>query len=141
MNRKLSQLFIVALFSTLFVAKSWAEVVVIVNPSVSATVSTKDISRIFLGKSKSLPGGHKVKPLSLSDGNAARDEFKEKVLKKSNSQLKSYWSKLIFTGKGQPPKELGSDADMIAKISSDPGSIGYISKESVTDAVKVLASF
>jgi len=141
MNRKLSQLFIVALFSMFFVAKSWAEIVVIVNPSVSATVSAKDISRIFLGKSKSLPGGHKVKPLSLSDGNAARDEFNEKVLKKSNSQLKSYWSKLIFTGKGQPPKELGSDADMIAKISSDPGSIGYISKESVTDAVKVLVSF
>jgi ABC-type phosphate transport system substrate-binding protein len=141
MNNKLSQLFIVALFSTLFVAKSWAEVVVIVNPSVSASVSTKDISRIFLGKSKSLPGGHKVKPLSLSEGNAARDEFNEKVLKKSSSQLKSYWSKLIFTGKGQPPKELGSDADMIAKVSSDAGSIGYISKESVTDAVKVLASF
>ena len=141
MNRKLSQLFVVALFSTFFVAKSWAEVVVIVNPSVSATVSAKDISRIFLGKSKSLPGGHKVKPLSLSDGNAARDEFNEKVLKKSNSQLKSYWSKLIFTGKGQPPKELGSDADMIAKISSDPGGIGYISKESVTDTVKVLVSF
>lgn len=141
MNRKLSQLFIVALFSTFFVAKSWAEVVVIVNPSVSAAVSAKDISRIFLGKSKSLPGGHKVKPLSLSDGNAARDEFNEKVLKKSNSQLKSYWSKLIFTGKGQPPKELGSDADMVNQVSSDPGSIGYISKENVTDAVKVLATF
>ena len=141
MNRKLSPMIIAVLFSTLFVAKSWAEVVVIVHPSVSATASAKDISRIFLGKSKSLPGGHKVKPVSLSNGNSARDEFNEKVLKKSNSQLKSYWSKLIFTGKGQPPKELGSAADVVTKVSSDPGSIGYVSKESVTDAVKVLASF
>ncbi len=141
MNSKLFKLIIAALFSTLFVANSWAEVVVIVHPSVSDTASVKDISRVFLGKSKSLPGGHKVKPVGLASGNSARDEFNEKVLKKSDSQLKSYWSKLIFTGKGQPPKELGSDADVITKVSSDPGSIGYISKESVTDAVKVLANF
>ena len=141
MKNKFSPFIIAALFSTLFVAKSWADVAVIVHPSVTATASAKDISRVFLGKSKSLPGGHKVKPVGLSDGNSARDEFNEKVLKKSNSQLKSYWSKLIFTGKGQPPKELGSDADMVNQVSSDPGSIGYISKENVTDAVKVLATF
>ena len=141
MNSKLPQLIIAALFSILFVAKSWAEVAVIVHPSVSATASVKDISRVFLGKSKSLPGGHKVKPVGQSVGSTAREEFNKKVLKKSNSQLKSYWSKRIFTGKGQPPKALGSDADVIAKVSSDPGSIGYISKDSVTDSVKVLASF
>lgn len=141
MNISLFRLVVVVLLSSVFVAKSWAEVVVIVHPSVSDSASSKDISRIFLGKSKSLPGGQKVTPISLAEGNAATDEFNDKVLGKSASQLKSYWSKLIFTGKGQPPSELGSDADVVAKVSADPNSIGYVSPASVTDGVKVLATF
>jgi ABC-type phosphate transport system substrate-binding protein len=141
MNISLFRLVVAVLLSSVFIVNSWAEVVVIVHPSIIDSASKKDVSRIFLGKSKSLPGGQMVKPVSLSEGNAARDEFNEKVLKKSDSQLKSYWSKLIFTGKGQPPKELNSDADVVAKVSSDPKSIGYISPASVTDAVKVLATF
>jgi len=141
MNISLFRLVVVVLLSSVFAVNSWAEVAVIVHPSVADSASNKDISRIFLGKSKSLPGGQKVTPISLAEGNAATDEFNDKVLGKSASQLKSYWSKLIFTGKGQPPTELGSDADVVAKVSSDPNSIGYVSSASVTDAVKVLATF
>ncbi|UZE97977.1 type 2 periplasmic-binding domain-containing protein [Alkalimarinus alittae] len=135
------KLIVAVLFSSFFVAQSWAEVAVIVHPSVADTASEKDISRIFLGKSKSLPGGQKVTPVTLPEGNAARDEFNDKVLGKSDSQLKSYWSKLVFTGKGQPPSELASDADVVAAVAADPGSIGYVSSASVTDGVKVLATF
>lgn len=141
MNISTFKLFMTVLLSSLLSASVFAEVAVVVHPSVSDSASKKQISRVFLGKSKKLPGGQKVTPVALSEGNAARDEFNDKVLGKSDSQLKSYWSKLIFTGKGQPPSELDSDADVVAKVSSDPGTIGYISQESVTDAVKVLATF
>lgn len=141
MNSRVSKLVAAALLSSVFSASSWAEVAVIVHPSVKATATEKDISRIFLGKSKSLPGGHKVVPVSLSEGNATRDEFNEKVIGKSDSQLKSYWSKLIFTGKGQPPKEFESDADVISQVSSDPESIGYVDSTSVTDGVSVIGTF
>ncbi|WP_250655865.1 phosphate ABC transporter substrate-binding protein [Alkalimarinus coralli] len=141
MNISTFKLFMTVLLSSLLSASVFADVAVVVHPSVSDSASKKQISRIFLGKSKKLPGGQKVTPIALSEGNAARDEFNDKVLGKSDSQLKSYWSKLIFTGKGQPPSELDSDADVVAKVSSDPGTIGYISQESVTDAVKVLATF
>lgn len=141
MNTRMFKLFVAVLLSSVFVSQSWAEVAVIVHPSVATEASKKDISRVFLGKSKSLPGGAKVSPVSLSEGNAARDEFNDKVLGKSDSQLKSYWSKLVFTGKGQPPSELASDADVVAKVAADPGTIGYVSSGSVTDGVKVLAKF
>lgn len=141
MNNHLFKLVFVALLSLACAANSWAEVSVIVHPSISDSASKKDISRIFLGKSKALPGGHKVTPISLSEGNSARDEFNEVVLRKSDSQLKSYWSKLIFTGKGQPPSELENDAAAVDKVASDPNSIGYVDSASVTDTVKVLATF
>jgi hypothetical protein len=85
-----------------------AEVAIIAHPSINETVSLDDLNRIFLGKAKALSSGHKIIPLNLVEGNATRKEFNNKVLRKTDSQLKAYWSKLIFTGKGQPPKELAS---------------------------------
>jgi hypothetical protein len=67
--------------------------------------------------------------------------FNEKILNKTSSQMKAYWSKLVFTGKGTPPKELLSDKEVIDLVSKNPNMIGYIQKESVTAAVKVVATF
>lgn len=118
-----------------------ADVTVIVHPSVASSASADDISRLFLGKRKTLSDGYKVIPLNLSEGNAVRSEFNDKVLGKSDSQLKSYWSKLIFTGKGQPPKEFDSEAEIIKMVKDNPNMIGYVSSGSVTADVKALGSF
>jgi ABC-type phosphate transport system substrate-binding protein len=118
-----------------------AEVAIVVHPSVTDTINKEDLSRVFLGKAKSLDGGHKVTPLNLPEGNATREEFNDKVLGKNDSQLKSYWSKLIFTGKGQPPKEIGSDREVKQLIAADSGLIGYIDAASVDDSVKVLVKY
>lgn len=119
----------------------WAEVSVIVHPSVAESASASDIERLYLGKTKSLSGGTRVEPLNLAKGNAARDEFNQKVLKKSDSQLKSYWSRLVFTGKAQPPKEVTSEAEAIKLVASDPKAIAYVNSAAVSSEVKVIASF
>ena len=63
------------------------------------------------------------------------------MLNKSGSQLKSYWSKLVFTGKGTPPKVVANDAEVISLISANPNLIGYIDAAAVTGTVKVIAKF
>lgn len=123
-----------------FSALVCAEVAVIVHPSVAASASANDIERLFLGKTKSL-GGTKLVPLNLDKGTPARDEFNEKVLKKSDSQLKSYWSRLVFTGKAQPPKTVASEAEAVQLVSTNPNMIAYVSNAAVSADVKVLASF
>ena len=80
-------------------------------------------------------------PIYLAQGHDARGEFNKKALGKSSSQLKAYWSKLIFTGKGTPPDALGSVEDVIAKVAADPSAIAYIDAGSVTDAVKVVKNY
>mgnify|MGYP003304439421 CR=1 FL=1 len=119
---------------------AWSEVSIIVHPSADVTASGADIAKLYLGKSKSL-AGTKVIPINLESGNAARDEFNGTVLKKSDSQLKSYWSRLVFTGKAQPPKDVGSEADAIELVKNNPNMIGYVSSGAVVDGVKVIASF
>lgn len=119
-----------------------AETAVIVSSSnANASVNTTSISKIFLGKSKSFPDGSQATPIDHNDGTPTREAFNDKVLGKSASQLKSYWSRLIFTGKGTPPKQYASDAEVKAAVSSDPSLIGYIDASAVDDTVKVVHKF
>lgn len=118
-----------------------ADVVVVVHPSNNASFDKSSISKLFLGKAKSFDDGNQAVPINQAEGTNTRDTFNSTVLSKSGSQLKAYWSKLVFTGKGSPPKEVASDAEVIDLISKNPSMIGYIDSASLTDAVKSVGSF
>lgn len=118
-----------------------AEVAVIVHPSNTASLNPEAIAQIYLGRSKSFPDGKAALPLGQPEGSKTTEQFNQKVLNKSGSQIKAYWSKLVFTGKGTPPKEINSDAEVLDLVSQNPSVIGYVDKASVTDKVKVLAIF
>lgn len=132
---------VITLSTTMTVTSAMAEVAVIVHPSNAATVDQAEITRLFTGRGTTFSSGGKATPLNLAESAAARGEFDSKVLSKSSSQMKAYWSKLVFTGKGTPPKELNSDADMKAAVAADPTAIGYIDAAAVDGSVKVLAKF
>ena len=118
-----------------------AAVAVVVHPSNTAALNAEEISKIYLGRSKSFPDGKAAIPLAQADGTGATATFNEKVLNKTGSQIKAYWSKLVFTGKGTPPKELGTDQEVIELVSQNPSVIGYVDKSAVTASVKVVATF
>lgn len=119
-------------------AAAQAEVAVIVNPGNGASLSAEDVQRLFLGKLKSFPGGSEATPVNQKEGQPAREQFNQAVLNKSESQLKAYWSQLVFTGKGTPPKELDNDDAIKALVASTPGAIGYIDAAKVDGSVKVV---
>ncbi|HSC67468.1 MAG TPA: phosphate ABC transporter substrate-binding protein [Cellvibrio sp.] len=117
----------------------WAEVAVIVHPSAGFDALTEDdVARLFLGKSKSFPAGSPAVPVNQNEGSAARDKFNEAICKKNASQYKAYWSQLVFTGKGTPPKDAGDDAAVKAVVAANANSIGYIDSSAVDASVKVV---
>lgn len=109
-----------------------AEVAVIVNPAASVAPTQSDVANIFLGKDKSLKG------VDQKDWTPTKDKFYSAVASKNELQLKSYWSGLVFTGKGQPLTSVTDDAAVVAKVSAEADAIGYVDKGAVTDKVKVL---
>ncbi|WP_166376964.1 phosphate ABC transporter substrate-binding protein [Pseudoalteromonas sp. Z9A4] len=119
---------------------AFADIAVIINPSNINTVDTDTIKKIYLGKSKSFSNGDKVNPVD-QDGTSVADEFNDKVVGKSSSQLNAYWSKLIFTGKGTPPEKLASDQAVIDFVAANNDAIGYIDSAKVSDKIKVIATF
>ena len=131
---------LILVLATIFFAGQVQAVTVIVHPSNAASLDKSAISRIFLGKAKSFPGGGPAVPITLDEGTAGSEAFNGNVLNKSASQLKAYWSKLVFTGKGTPPKSVANDAEMIALISANPNMIGFI-EGSGDGSVKVVGQF
>mgnify|MGYP005989150507 CR=1 FL=1 len=120
---------------------SYADVSVVVNTANGNAISDSDISRLFLGKLKKFSDGESAKPVNSKSDAAARIEFEKKVLNKSSSQIKAYWSKRVFSGKGKPPKEVADDAAVLVFVAANPGAIGYISSSNVNDSVKVVKTF
>ena len=113
------------------VAHADSAVVVVVNPA--APNLTKDqVADLFLGKSKSL------KPLDLPNSAPAKADFYRLVTGHDLAQVKATWSRLLFTGQGQPPKELPDAAAVKKAVAADPKAIGYIAKSEVDDSVKVV---
>lgn len=120
---------------------TFADIAVIVHPSNSNAMDASAISRLFLGKSKKFPDGTVAIPLNQIESSTATVQFNSKALKKSSSQLKAYWSKLVFTGKGSPPKSVDNNGAVLELVSSNPNIIGYIDSNELTDKVKVLTTF
>jgi hypothetical protein len=57
---------------------------------------------------------------------------------RSAAQLRATWARITFTGKGTPPKELKSDADVKAFVAADPKAIGYVDASAVDGSVKAV---
>lgn len=115
-----------------------AGVVVIVSAdSTIEQLNKGDVSDIFLAKKSAFPNGASAVPVDQVENSADRETFHEMVTGMSGRQLKSYWSKLVFSGKGEPPKEV-SDAEIVSEVAADPSKIGYVDSSRVTDSVRVV---
>ena len=144
MTKKLKPLIMKNAFAVaLLLASGWAQaqVAVIVNPKNAATTMTADqVASIFLGKSTTLPSGATAVALDQSESAAVREQFYTKVTSKQAAQVKAAWSRLVFSGKGTPPKEMASSAEVKKFVAGNPDAIGYIEKSAVDASVKVVLS-
>lgn len=115
-----------------------AEHVIVVSSKSAVGTLTKDqIADIYLGNSKEFPGGGQALPLLLASG-SVRSEFFDKVLSKNEAQAKAIWSRLVFSGKGSAPREVGDSAEILKLIAANPNCIGIIEKSAVNSSVKVV---
>jgi ABC-type phosphate transport system substrate-binding protein len=140
LSNKITGIFLFSLL--LGSASTYAETAIIVSKSnANTSMDSSTVSRIYLGKLSKFSNGEPAVPVDQSEGSATRDAFNGSVLGKSSSQLKAYWSRLIFTGKGTPPKEVGDDAAVKKLVAANPNMIGYIDSAAVDDTVKVVLTF
>jgi TonB family protein len=114
------------------------EVKVIANPSVGVeSISVAELKGIFLLQRKALKDGNSVEPVLQKSG-PTHDAFLHQYLNRDSEEIRIYYQGLVFTGKGSMPKQLESDADVVAYVARTRGAIGYIGSTSPTEGVRVI---
>lgn len=121
------------------VTTAHAEVVAVVSARSPINLLTQaQIADLFLGRLTRLPDGTVAVPLDQPEGSAARDEFYLRMAGKSPAQLKAFWSKLIFTGRGRPPKSLSDSSEILKAVRDNPAAIGYVDRKYADPTVRIL---
>ena len=134
----MKKLLIIAMFVLLGTAVK-AQVVIIANKSVSAgSINKSKLADIYTLSIKNWDNGDKIVVFDLKNDGDVKDKFYG-YLGKSNSDFKKIWMKAQLTGEGFAPEALGSDGEVLKRVSSTQGAIGYVSKGAANSSVKVLA--
>ncbi len=117
---------------------SFQVIVHVDNPTPS--MSRAEVSRLLLKKVSRWSFGTKpsAHPVDQAQGTAIREAFSLKIHKRKSSAVRSYWQQRIFSGRGVPPPEASSDAEVVEFVRDDLGGIGYVSKAAVLEGVKTL---
>jgi ABC-type phosphate transport system substrate-binding protein len=117
----------------------WAEEVAVVSAkSTVTTLRRNQLAEIFLGKTAHFPNGTQAVPIDQSEGTPARDEFYTWITGKSAAQMKAYWSRIIFTGRGQPPRSVPNSTEARKLVAANPNAIGYIEPKLVDETLRVV---
>ena len=129
------------------VAETVSATVGIANSQVVAITSTTydpgDVSRntlraIFLMRYAKWDDGMPVKVYVFSDTDPNHEMFTKEILRFLPRQLRQAWDRQVFSGLGQYPEQVFSVQDMLNKVKTTPGSVGYISMQEVTKDVRIL---
>lgn len=116
-----------------------ADLVVIVSARAPVTTMRPDqVADIFLSESNRFPDGSEATPVDQQIATAFRDEFYEKLTHRSPALMRAYWTKMIFTGRGQPPREAPGNAGVKKLVAENPGLIGYIDRSALDATVRAV---
>jgi ABC-type phosphate transport system substrate-binding protein len=116
-----------------------AETVVIVAADQPlASLSAEQVGDLFLGKIGSRSAGTHLVPVDQAENTAVRDEFYRKLVGKDAAQLTAYRARMLFTGRGEPPRESGDNEAVKRLVAANAGLIGYIDRSAMDASVKAL---
>ncbi len=114
-------------------------VVIICNKNVSeSSLSKTDVKQIFLGQKSQWSDGSSISIMTLKKGDTHK-QFCKTFTRKSTSQFRAYWKKMVFTGKGQNPPTVATEKELIEFVIKTEGAVGYLSTQNVSDLVKTLS--
>lgn len=113
---------------------------IIVHPAnPAARIARTEVVAIFLKTAYRWSDGPLVMPVEPRRNSPLREKFSMDFYGKPASAMTLYWNQKIFSGKGFPPLEKATDAEIVAYVKSTVGSIGYVSASADVSGVKVLA--
>jgi ABC-type phosphate transport system substrate-binding protein len=93
---------------------------------------------IFAMRQTRWPDGMPVRVFVLPDDNPVNSAFCKEILNLYPYQLRQTWDRQVYSGTGQAPTIVGTEKEMVERVASTSGAIGYVRKVKPHDAVRVI---
>lgn len=98
----------------------------IVNNALPHQPISRNEVRLYFTMRLPLWGDTPVKVFVLPDDHPLHRRFTKSVLGLFPYQLRQVWDRQIFSGTGQAPIMVASEQEMVERVASAPGGIGYV---------------
>jgi len=108
------------------------------HPTRAATLTRADVRAIYLKRRLLWGDGQPIIPINREAGSEARELFSEKIFGQDSRRLATYWNQRYFEAGEFPPATLASDEAVVRFVSENANAVGYVTTQSVSDAVAVL---
>jgi ABC-type phosphate transport system substrate-binding protein len=118
---------------------AFGQVAVIAHKAVPVdTINKSELLDFYTYDIKKWENNSPVVIIDLKPKSQAKTDF-YKFLGKSISRMKSIWLKKMLSGEGDPPESVQSEDEVVQKVASTPGALGFARAEKVvTGKIKVL---
>ena len=115
------------------------DVVLIAHPNVRIDTLSRDTARaIFAMRQRTWPNGQAASVSVLPEDHPVHARFSKSLLNVYPHQLRLAWDRVVFSGTGQAPNVVMSQPDMLDRVASTPGGLGYIERGYLDDSVNVI---
>ena len=88
-------------------------------------LSRDEAEQLYLGRRATLSARGALILLDLPSG-PVRDQFYRLLTGKNPSQIRAYWSRMVFTGRALPPTESANVSDAHRILLENPNAIAYL---------------
>ena len=110
---------------------------VVIGHSALKAMDAELLRRVYSGRTVEVDG-QPLRPLNLVSPSPLRQRFMKAVLQQDDEDYVAYWTVRRYIGKGVPPRELRSSAEVLEAVARTPGAIGYIEAAELRPGVSVL---
>jgi ABC-type phosphate transport system substrate-binding protein len=113
------------------------EGVAVIANLVVHSLDADTLKRIYTGRVIELDG-QVLRPVNLVAGHPLRRRFLASMLQQEEDNYLAYWTVRRYIGKGAPPRELATTAEVLEFVRRTPGALGYVDAAEVGPGVSVM---
>jgi ABC-type phosphate transport system substrate-binding protein len=129
------------LMTALAMGTARAQIAVIAHPSVDETaISRAAVTDIYSLNTTLWSDRSTVVVVDLRTDLPAKKRFYAEI-GKTPADLRKAWMRAVLSGDAKAPEIADTEEDLLNKVATTRGAIGYVSAAKVTAGVKVLARF
>lgn len=138
MIKRLLWTFLVAAASASALVSAQSIALIVHQDNQVTSITRTELSKIFLKRLRTWSDGTVAVPVDQLPSSEVRKRFTRLVHRRSVVKVEVYWKRMIFSGRGVPPRERASDHEVLEFVRSTPGAVGYVTRSEELEGVREL---